>query len=81
MFKHIPSQADLDILIDDDGNLFVFCKQINKVWTGQLTPNNLPTSEQEARASGRALKEAARANAAILESVGVKPSIIAALTE
>jgi hypothetical protein len=76
MLKHIPSEADLDLIIDDDGYLFIFCAQVNKVWTGKLTPGNLPPRDLKAREARQAFKKLAMDHGAMLKSIGVNANAI-----
>ena len=44
-FKHIPSMDNIDILIDDDGCIFIFCRTQNKLWTGRFTAQEFPSDK------------------------------------
>jgi hypothetical protein len=79
VLKHIPSNADLDILIDDNGNLFIFCRQINKVWADKLEAYELPTSVNKAVGTPKALKLMASTSRATLEEIGMDASAIDSL--
>jgi hypothetical protein len=76
MIKHIPSQADVDMLIDDEGNLFVFCKQIQKMWTAKLEPHELPSSAGAAILLTSGLKRLSEENRSVFEGIGMKAELI-----
>ncbi|CAG1014914.1 hypothetical protein [Geobacter sp.] len=76
MLKHIQSEADVDILVDDNGTLFVFCEKEQKAWTGKLTAVEWPTSKGAASKEIIALIKMADANRKTFERIGVNANIL-----
>ena len=42
MLKHLEDEGDLNMIIDDDGNLLIVCPKCRTVWHGRFTPALLP---------------------------------------
>ena len=87
MVKHLPGNEDLDILIDDAGGLFIFCKELKKGWAGtlKLEAFELPKSPSEATAiaqtpgAGTVMRKLAQSNQSVLAHMGFRSDVIDAL--
>jgi hypothetical protein len=67
MMKHMDDGAELNMIVDDNGNLLASCSKCRKVWTGSLTPVESPltTKRMELLIRATAMK-----NPAVLEDIG-----------
>ncbi len=81
MLKHIPSGDDIDIVIDDDGNLYIICDKQGKVWTGKLTPNNIPKTTRQAAGVSPVIRQLALRDRLFLKSYGTSDAVIRKILE
>ncbi len=80
MLKHLPSGGDLDIVIDDNGNLLIFCPTVKKVWFGgNLKSADLNQPADALRGAIPGLKDMVSTNRKMLEMVGMDTNIIDSL--
>jgi hypothetical protein len=42
MLKHLEDEGDLNMIIDNGGNLLIVCPKCRTVWHGKFTPAMLP---------------------------------------
>jgi hypothetical protein len=77
MLKHIDDGADLNMLIDNTGSLLVICSKCKKIWQGNLTLAESPTSA--GKAIRQTMKAALMAKPSLLKDVGINMKSIAAL--
>lgn len=78
--KHIQSQADISILINDDGSLYIICEQAKKLWAGKLNVVEWPDEDTPTPPPGGALvqplRELAISNRSFLEEVGMNSEMV-----
>jgi hypothetical protein len=77
MMKHIEDEAELNMLIDNAGNLLVICSKCKTIWQGSLTLAESPTPAK--KPSKRMMIDALMAKPSILKDVGIDMKSIAAL--
>ena len=66
MMKHTNDGAELNVIVDDNGNLLASCSKCRKVWTGSLTPVESPLATKRMELLIRAI---AMKNPAVLDDI------------
>lgn len=77
--KHIQSQADISILINDDGSLYIICEQAKKLWAGKLNVVEWPEEAAPTPPSAeilQPLRELAISNRSFLKEVGMNNDMV-----
>lgn len=76
----IYNSANTAIIVNEDGELYIFSKEAKKVWTGKLEVQDLPETSAGITANMiQPMKILANSNRSLLEDMGMGEDIIQAV--
>ena len=86
MLFHIEDGAILNAIINDQGNMLIFCPSCKKIWVGNLNLVNHSTSHKETWQRqyvdsdvSKIIRSVLNSNPRMLDSIGLTSSIISEL--
>jgi hypothetical protein len=68
MLKHMDDGSELDMLVDDGGNMLLVCSGCKKVWTGKLA---LAQSDESSESVEAAFRVAMESRPAVFRDLGI----------
>lgn len=76
MLKHIEDEGDLNMLINDSGEVLYLCSECRKQWIGAATPVSDAAGESKS-----AMAESLKANFRVFEGAGFDADEVMAVLE